>query len=41
MRHAKSTTVLAITPREIWDELIAAQGMMLDAIFSHAGGTVQ
>jgi hypothetical protein len=41
MRHAKSTTVLGHYAQRDMDELIASQGMMLDAIFSHAGGTVQ
>jgi integrase len=41
MRHAKSTTLLDHYAQTDMDELIAAQEMMLDAIFSHAKGTVQ
>ena len=41
MRHAKSTTMLDYYAQTDMDELIAAQEMMLDAIFSHAEGTVQ
>jgi integrase len=41
MRHAKSTTMLDHYAQTDMDELIAAQEMMLDAIFAHAEGTVQ
>jgi hypothetical protein len=41
MRHAKSTTMLDHYAQTDMDELIAAQEMMLDAIFSHAEGVVQ
>ena len=41
MRHAKSTTMLDLYAQTDMDELIAAQELMLDAIFSHAEGTVQ
>jgi integrase len=40
MRHAKSTTMLDQYAQTDMDELIAAQELMLDAIFSHAGGSV-
>jgi integrase len=40
MRHAKSTTMLDHYAQTDMDELIAAQEMMLDAIFSHAEGPV-
>jgi len=41
MRHARSTTMLDHYTQTDMDELIAAQEMMLDAIFSHASGAVQ
>jgi integrase len=41
MRHAKSTTMLDHYTQTDMEELIAAQEMMLDAIFAHAEGTVQ
>jgi integrase len=41
MRHAKSATMLDHYAQTDMDELIAAQELMLDAIFSHAEGTVQ
>ncbi len=40
MRHAKSTTMLDQYAQTGMDELIAAQEMMLDAIFSHSEGPV-
>lgn len=40
MRHAKSSTMLDHYAQTDMDELIAAQEMMLDAIFSHAEGPV-
>jgi integrase len=40
LRHAKSTTTLDHYSQTDMEELIAAQEMMLDAIFSHAGGPV-
>jgi integrase len=40
MRHAKSTTMLDHYAQTDMDELIAAQEMMLDAIFSHADGSL-
>jgi integrase len=41
MRHAKSATMLDHYAQTDMDELIAAQELMLDAIFSHAEGTLQ
>jgi hypothetical protein len=41
MRHAKATTMLDHYAQTDMDELIAAQELVLDAIFSHAGGAVQ
>lgn len=41
MRHAKSSTMLDHYAQTDMEELIAAQELMLDAIFSHAGATVQ
>jgi integrase len=41
MRHAKSSTMLDHYAQTDMEELIAAQELMLDAIFSHAGTTVQ
>jgi integrase len=40
LRHARSTTTLDHYSQTDMEELIAAQEMMLDAIFSHAGGPV-
>jgi integrase len=40
MRHAKSSTMLDHYAQTDMDELIAAQEMILDAIFSHAAGAV-
>jgi len=40
MRHAKSTTMLDHYAQTDMDELIAAQEMMLDAIFGHKEGAV-
>jgi uncharacterized repeat protein (TIGR03803 family) len=40
LRHAKSTTTLDHYAQTDMDELIAAQEMMLDAIFGHAEGVV-
>jgi hypothetical protein len=40
MRYAKSTTTLDLYAQTDMEELIAAQEMMLDAIFSHAGEAV-
>ncbi len=40
MRHAKSSTMLDHYAQTDMDELIAAQEMILDAIFSHADGSV-
>lgn len=41
MRHARSSTLLDRYAQTNMDELIAAQELMLDAIYSHAGGAVQ
>lgn len=41
MRHAKSAIMLDHYAQTDMQELIAAQELMLDAIFSHAGGRVQ
>jgi DNA-directed RNA polymerase specialized sigma24 family protein len=41
MRHAKSGTMLDHYAQTDMDELIPAQELMLDAIFSHAERTVQ
>jgi hypothetical protein len=41
MRHAKSTTMLDHYAQTDMDELIAAEEMMLEAIFSHEDGAVQ
>jgi integrase len=41
MRHARVTTMLDHYAQTDMDELIAAQELMLDAIFSHATGAVQ
>jgi integrase len=41
MRHAKSTTTLDLYAQTDMDELIAAQELMLDAIFSRAEATLQ
>jgi integrase len=41
MRHARSATMLDHYAQTDMDELIAAQEMILDAIFSHTDGTVQ
>ncbi|MFZ0898574.1 MAG: site-specific integrase [Candidatus Sulfotelmatobacter sp.] len=41
LRHSKSTTMLDHYAQTDMDELIAAQELMLDAIFSHAEGPVQ
>ena len=41
MRHAKSTTMLDHYAQTDMEELIAAQEMMLDAIFRHEDRTVQ
>ena len=40
MRHARSTTMLDLYAQTDMDELIAAQEMMLDAIFQHAEGPI-
>jgi integrase len=40
MRHAKSTTMLDQYAQTDMDELIAAQELILDAIFSHSAGSV-
>jgi integrase len=40
MRHSKSTTTLDQYTQTDMEELIAAQELMLDAIFSHAEGAV-
>jgi integrase len=40
MRHAKSSTTVDLYAQTDLDELIAAQEMMLEAIFSHAEGPV-
>jgi hypothetical protein len=41
MRHAKSGTTLDHYPQTDIDDLIAAQKLILGAIFRHAEGTVQ
>jgi hypothetical protein len=41
MRHARSSTLLDHNAQTNMDVLIAAQELMLEVIFSHAGGGVQ
>jgi integrase len=41
MRHARSTTMLDLYAQTDMDELIAAQQLVLDAIFSPTDGLVQ